>query len=161
MSCEECGKCWKINCNKITENVKDMGSSIMYMEKDQNFPPYAYSIGFFENFQHPEIIMFGLPKEKCYRTFERIYQLLLESDEVMVPFECNYDIIQNDLPVLFTDISFSAAYKYMEYANWFYKEKTLIYPVLQLIWPDEKGYFPWQVSFNTDFIGHQPILHLS
>jgi hypothetical protein len=44
-------------------------------------------------------------------------------------------------------------------SGWYYKGSD--FSVLQLVWPDKKGIFPWQIGFNPAFVHAQPVLELS
>ena len=123
------------------------------MEDDQ-VPPFAFSIGLYQNFNHPEVIIIGLKPDlmkhmvswigedvKKGLTFEpeKEYADLLEG------FNCRFRLV--------------AKRHYDEYlgtAMWFYKGSD--FAAIQCVWPTTKGYFPWDKKYPRDLTEWQPLL---
>lgn len=148
----------QVNLQSIPQQIEQFGWTMAYTYGDGSKPDYAYSIGFFETLQCPEILIYGINRGKCFGTFEYIFELLSKTKEKFPSFEKNYDILEDDIPVVFADIEFSKAYEYFYYCNCFYEDKTVIYPAMQLIWPDGKGLFPWEANFNLKYKRQQPLI---
>lgn len=45
---------------KIRENIQKFGCHVVLIEPDNYLSGFAYSIGLYKNYEHPEIICFGL-----------------------------------------------------------------------------------------------------
>ena len=129
-----------------------------YVFATPEFPGYSYTIGFFETLKLPEIIIFGINSRKCYSTFCRAFALLQRSKENFPYSEKNYEILQDNVPVIFNEVKYSVAYEYFDYCNEYYQDKTFIYPAMQLVWPDEKHFFPWEEDYNNRYKRQQPII---
>lgn len=108
----------------------------------------------YRNFNHPEIIVFGLNDEVMHslintvgeevrggKTFavDGLYPDLIEA------YSCTFKSVN---PVWY--------YHFLGYANWFYQDQE--YPTLQCIWPDRDNRFPWDAEFNPDWVWAQPLL---
>ena len=44
---------------KITQTINDKGFFVALFDGEGTMPAFAYSIGLYKNYKHPEIIMFG------------------------------------------------------------------------------------------------------
>ncbi len=45
---------------KLLQTLEQWGWFVIKVGAGESEPAFAYSIGFYENFKHPEIILFGL-----------------------------------------------------------------------------------------------------
>ena len=150
--------CRRLNLIAIPQMIEERGWAMYYNFGDENAPSYAYTIGFFETLKVPEIILFGINRKNAILTFNHIFDLLLKRKEEFPVLEKNYDILRDDVPVIFSDINYSIATEYFDYCNEYYQDKTVIYPAIQLIWPDEKSLFPWEPHYNTKYKQKQPLI---
>jgi hypothetical protein len=116
--------------------------------------PFSYSIGLFEHFRHPEIILFGLDSKRGHRIIndagKRIreghnYDLGLRHTDLLRDYECEFCLVD---PARYDG--------YLNYALHYYRGSS--FPAIQLIWPDPHGYFPWESNFEERFRTDQPLL---
>lgn len=151
---EEDGHVCDIDDEKVVSDIERFGLTVMLVEGDEETPSFAYSIGLFRNYGHPEIIVFGLDFEvmssivnevgeqvktgKHYET-EKIYFGLIEK------YGC-----------VFEPVAERHYAEYFGYANWFYKGTD--FPALQCVWPDKAGLYPWHEDFNPEWLAAQPLL---
>lgn len=139
----------------IQDSIDEFGCQIMQVAGDNYLPSFAYTIGLHQQHNHPEIICFGLSEE----VMEALLNNAKERIEDGIILEANKkykDFLSNGVEVYFLPVDKAYLKDYMGYAEWFYGEEE--FDVLQLVWPDKKGKFPWQSSFDKklDFI--QPLL---
>src|SRR5262249_36214154 len=59
---------------RVLRNVEDHGCHIAFIRENAGLPGFAYSIGLYHNFRHPEIILFGLEIEVMTRTINQLAQ---------------------------------------------------------------------------------------
>ena len=52
---------------KLLDDIARVGWAVVGIPEDDQGPGYAFSIGLFRSFGHPEIILFGLPWDLSYR----------------------------------------------------------------------------------------------
>ena len=142
---------------KLLADVERVGWHIVGIYDDEGNPGYAFSVGLFHTFEHPEIIVFGLTGE----TAAEIINIIGMQVRVGTRFKAND--LSNDvaerLPVVFTMVPKDSYREYLGYALWFYQ--SLDFPVLQCVWPDEAGLFAWQDGYDQRFDRLQPILATS
>lgn len=118
-------------------------------------PDFAYSIGLFHSFCHPEIILFGLPIDVCMRAVNVIgidirngmhFQPLKEYDHILSrPHSC-----------CFREVDRKHYHGHVGYALWFYE--TDPFPLMQCFWSDESGCFPWDSDCSPYAREAQPLL---
>ncbi|MFB2924141.1 MULTISPECIES: DUF4262 domain-containing protein [Aerosakkonema] len=142
---------------KIVEDVQRVGWHVMAVgaDPDKMKPGFAYSIGLWQSFQHPEIIMFGLP----YHTMGHIINDIgsyVKGGKPIVTGQPYSDFIQN-YSLIFESVASAWCVEYLRFAVWFYGEEDT-FSALQCFWPDKAGKFPWDVDFDDKLISCQPLL---
>lgn len=122
--------------------------------QDSERPGFAYSFGLYEEFQHPEIIIFGLESTimhgviNCAGEQVRRGARYRDGDvtgDLLEGYDCAFRLVD---PLQYS--------KTVSWAVWFYGK--LEFPLLQLFWPDRAGRFPWEVGFAESLLNFQPDL---
>ncbi|MGN6178882.1 MAG: DUF4262 domain-containing protein [Mucilaginibacter sp.] len=139
----------------ILQNVEEYGCHLALVEADNYLPAFVYSIGLFKNYQHPEIICFGLKTDVMGHLINHFKDMV----KLGHSFEPSilYEGFLKDYPVQFVKVDQAYYADYLGYAGWFY-DSTFEFPVLQLVWPDKEGRFPWESEFNPNFKFRQLLL---
>ncbi len=139
----------------IKKNIESFGCHLALLEPDNYLPGFAYTIGLFEKFNHPEIICFGLNNKVMGVILNHACDLIKEGQK----FEINkqYDLFLKDYKVQFIEVKEDFYADYVGYAGWYY-ENSFDFPLLQIVWPDKHHKFPWNSEFNPDFRFKQPLL---
>ncbi len=139
---------------KILDDVAQYGWHVMKVLEKADSPGWAYSIGLYRTFHHPEIVVFGLNGDLMHAIINFIGADV--SSGKRFEQDTKYpDLIETYL-CTFKTVSVGWYYPFLGYANWFYK--GMDYPVLQCIWPDKKSLYPWDADFNPDWVYAQPLL---
>lgn len=127
------------------------------MKVASNCPPdpdFAYSIGLFQSYEHPEIILVGLPEDIAHQIINDVgaavrsgkrYNAGGTSDEFLERYEVTFRAVPE--------------YQYGAYLGWgcrYYGEQG--FPVLQLVYPDRAGRWPWHEEASAAFRAAQPVL---
>ena len=132
---------------KLLGTLEQWGWFVTKVGASDSEPAFAYSLGLYENFKHPEIIIFGLELEMMHRLVNdagrRIRQGLgykegQRYDDLLKGYQCE-----------FRKVNPNRHDGLLNYAIWYYKGSP--FPVLQLVWPDQTGLFPWEDGFNERF----------
>ncbi|MEW6493544.1 MAG: DUF4262 domain-containing protein [Cyanobacteriota bacterium] len=140
---------------KVFDDIKQYGWHILGVEADETSPGFAYSIGLWHHFQHPEIILFGLP----YEVMGRIINIIGDQVKAGTRFEAGkpyYEILEN-YPCVFETVASAQIGNFLCWARWFYGYQDQ-FPALQGFWPDKAGKFPWDEGFDSKFLPYQPLL---
>lgn len=137
---------------QITENIladiEEHKMNISYVESDGYYPRFGYSIGLFKQLEHPELIILGLSPESTGTILNDIKSQIINGTNFIEGV--NYYGFLADLPIQFIKVQRSYYKDYLGYAGWYYKE-SFDFPVLQIVWPDKNGKFPWEIDFNKNF----------
>lgn len=73
---------------QILDDITKYGWHTVCIEKDEHGPGFAYTIGFMEIFNHPEIIIFGLGKKLMHRILCVIAENIQEGKNYREPGAC-------------------------------------------------------------------------
>jgi hypothetical protein len=114
---------------KLLADVQRVGWHILGIHEDEDAPAYAFSVGLFHTFEHPEIIIFGLPHE----TVGRMINIIGFQVQAGTRFKANdqSNDVAEGFPVTFKMVPKDSYHQYIGYALWFYR--SFDFPVLQCV----------------------------
>lgn len=138
----------------IKNDVKKHGWTVCLFEADTATPAFAYTIGFWKNFNHPEIIAFGLPLDTMHAILNDAGDIIKAGTTLETAVD-NFEILELH-PVQFHRVDADNIADYFGYARWFYDYEA--FPALQLFWTDKAGKFPWQRGADKAYEFDQPML---
>lgn len=138
----------------IRNDVEEHGWSVALFEKGTATPSFAYTIGLWKTFNHPEVIAFGLPINLLHTILNDVGELVKEGKKLSLNID-NNDILIN-LPIQLRQVDASNISDYFGFAQWFNDYET--FPALQLFWPDKAGKFPWESAYDEKYRFDQPLL---
>ncbi|WP_420810589.1 DUF4262 domain-containing protein [Deinococcus gobiensis] len=124
------------------------------MPEDDEGPGFAFTVGLTANYQHPEIIVLGLPLELMHALLNVIGRAVKGGHR----FEANrhYAGLLTDAECAFIDVAATHCRDFLGTAMWFYQSHP--FQALQCVWPDKQGTYPWDESCSTDWQVLQPLL---
>lgn len=138
----------------IDADIKKYDLSVVFINEDEEAPCFAYSIGLYHSFKHPEIIVFGLDQELAGWIINELAQRIKAGERCDVDRE--YAGVLEGYNCIFRQAPKDCYGEYFGYATAFYKGDD--FPVLQLVWPDKENKWPWEIDFNHRWIWTQPLL---
>lgn len=142
---------------QILDNIKSFGCSIMHVPEHVTGttvePGFSYSIGLFKNYQLPELLIIGLDQELRHTLIDNISIDYQEGTALEIG-AYNAGIVEN-FDCLVAPVEPKHYKEYLGWARWFYNGDD--FPVVQVIYPDLLGLFPWDKDFSR-FI-KQPVLN--
>lgn len=139
----------------LLETLEQRGWYVIKVGATETEPAFAYSLGLYEHFRHPEIILFGLDLETMHRLINaageqirqgQIYEEGRRYADLVKDYSCEFRIVN---PRHYKGL--------VTYALWYYQGSP--FPVLQLVWPDRDGLFPWNEGFDAKLGQKQPVLY--
>jgi len=142
---------------KICADVINHHCHIVTIPEDSEGPTYSFSIGLYLNFRHPEIIIFGLSQRVAGTAINDIcsrvekgsrFQAGQETDELFIGCK-----------VRFVSVDPKNYREYLGCARWFYRSLNDNFPVLQAVWTDKLGKFPWESNSSPQTAKFQPVLN--
>ena len=143
-----------IDDEKLIKDIKEFGWAVIMIEATDYLPSFSYTIGLWKNYNHPELIAFGLTT-KTLHSILNIGGALAKEGAILQTGREYEDFFDNG-STQFINVDKRNIKDYLGYAIWF--NKTNEFPVLQLIWTDRKGKYPWDKSFEEEFVYRQPLL---
>lgn len=142
---------------QVLDNIENYGYNIMHVAEhfkgQVEEPGFSYSIGLFKNFQLPEILIIGLDHELRQTLIDNICIDYQDGNGLQVG-AYNADIVAG-FDCLVVEVQQEYYPEYLAWARWFYKGNS--FPVVQVVYPNLYGYFPWDKEFPKHII--QPILN--
>ena len=137
---------------KVLDDISRYGWHVVKVFEDDAGPGFAFTIGLFESYGHPEVIAFGLPLDRLHAILNLVgvdakAGLRRNAGDVSADFLAGYSCTFIEFPA-------SAFAQYLGYALWFYSGRS--FPVLQLVWPDKAGCFPWDPHVVPEVRDLQP-----
>lgn len=139
---------------KVIYDINTHGWHVTIVLPDGANPGWAYSIGLFHTFRHPEILVFGLDGDLMHQLINHVGREARRGARIEPEQEYG-DIIER-YRCMFRPVNTSWYPHVLCYATWFYKGSA--FPALQLFWPDKAQRYPWDPNFESRFLGDQPLL---
>jgi hypothetical protein len=134
---------------KMFKDILEYGCTIIAVASGKNSPDFAYSVGLYLNFLHPEILFMGISSQACHRAINKICREAT-AGRIVVAGEERTDLFEVQRAVRFVSVDKQRYFDYLGYAAWFYR--SLLYkvlpplehkfPVLQGLWPDKRLVYP-------------------
>ncbi len=140
----------------LIRNVRKHGCHIMDIMADEQGPGYAFSIGLFLNYGHPEIMVFGLDGKDAAAFINEICERAVKGQRYAAGDVID-DLVAGDR-FCFVDVPLRRYDEYLGTAIWFYAKSPRPFPCLQLVWSDHDGRFPWDAKFDPSMKSWQPLM---
>jgi hypothetical protein len=136
------------------EYIAEYGYATMHVFGDDRSMSWSYSIGMYDTWGQPEIVMTGFPQElatsilghAAVRNREGRFLTPEQRDpEFIGRFDC-----------IFRPVEDVWIQRLMLYCAWFYGDTS--FPVLQCICTDFENRFPWEPGFDPTWRAKQALL---
>jgi hypothetical protein len=143
---------------RICKEIESHGWFGLVVEEDDDGPGFEYTVGLPATFQHPEVILFGLPFDVSHKILWSVVRGIKAGrsfredglyEEIIERFACALKPVKDDqFPT------------YLGYALWHNRVSGWVDPFscMQLFWPDKRGLFPWQEGCDPGAAQLQPNL---
>jgi hypothetical protein len=142
--------------SKILLDIKHHGWHRMGVYGEEDRPSWVYTIGLHHTYGHPEIVVFGFDLQLLMGIAGTIGNLVkegrrfeagTESPDIIERFNCSFVPVDRRWYERF----FGRGIDY-------YGGES--FPVLQCVYPDARGLYPWQAGFDEELREWQPRLAL-
>lgn len=141
---------------KVVRDVIEHKSHLIVIPSDDYGPGYVFSIGLYLNFRHPELLLFGLDYKVASSAINDISRLV-EQGRRFLHRDVLDEVFEN-ISVMLVDVHSKFYREFLGTALWFYRSVGSDFPVLQIVWPDKRGRFPWNSDFDERARELQPVL---
>lgn len=145
------------NCRddqKTNSDIERYGWTVVIIRATEYSPSFAYSIGLWKKFKHPEIIAIGLRTETLHSIIN-IAGELVKDGQIIQTGKIYSDFFEKGRAEFIT-VDKRNLRDYFGTAIDFYNTNDI--PALQLIWTDRNDKFPWDKDFEEEFVYKQPLL---
>jgi hypothetical protein len=137
---------------KLLETLEQWGWYVIKVAAGDGEPAFAYSMGLYENFLHPEVILFGLDLDVMHQLINDAAKRIRQGYKYAEGHR--YDDLLESYQCEFRKIDANHRIGLVNYATWYYRSSP--FPVLQLVWRDPAGRFSWEEGFDERFRKRQP-----
>lgn len=145
------------NCRddkRVISDIRTFGLHVVLIEATDYLPSFAYSIGLWQKYKHPEIISFGLTVQTLHRIINDVADKVRSGQNIEIG-EIYNNFFDNG-KVEFIKVDNKNIADYFGAAIDFYNSKE--FPALQLVWSNRNNKLPWEADFEKEFIYRQPLL---
>lgn len=145
------------NCNDNKDfgpDIEKFGWVVIMIEATDYLPSFAYTIGLWKNYRHPEIISFGL-------TIQTLHLILNDAGAMakagqVIETGKSYNDFFESGRTQFLQVDNRNIADYFGQAINLYNTEG--FPALQLVWTDRNGKYPWEKDYEEEFEFRQPLL---
>jgi len=138
----------------VIANINEFGWHCVNVIEDDSHPCWSYTIGLYETWEHPELIIIG----RSRATSHEMLKTIADDIELNSPPDLT-DPNGHQLPGLrchFLEVLPCYSSDYVGFALSFYRKRH--FPLYQIVWPNIDGLFPWHPHAPKHFKEWQPLL---
>jgi len=139
----------------VRGDIERHGWHVAKIEGDERVPPWAFSIGFVDTFDHPEVIVAGMDLDPLHALLNRIGDLLRAGNRFAAGEQAHS--ILEEFACAFRPVDERWIQPFAGNAAWHHRDRE--WSLIQCFWPDARGRFPWQEGFPAELGPLQPLLY--
>jgi hypothetical protein len=140
---------------KLLADIVEYSWHAVHIFAEGDAPGFAFTVGLYCQFEHPELLVFGLPQATAHAILTAAVAQIRAGTRIE-PGQLYTELAS--LPFAASPIHLDGYREHLGYAMWFYGSLPAPFPALQLIWPDKAGLLPWQEGYDTRYFQLQPLL---
>jgi hypothetical protein len=138
----------------VINNVNEFGWHCVNVIEDDNHPPWSYTIGLYETWEHPELIVIGRSRATSHALLKTLADNIELNSPPGVTNPDGHLILGMKCHFLQVDPRYHS--DYVGFALWYYRKRR--FPLYQIVWPDPDGVYPWDEKASNSFKEWQPVL---
>lgn len=130
----------------IADNIRNYGWHCLHVfptEEDQD--KFSYSIGFAESYGAPEILIFGLERDKAHALLNECANLLKAGHVIQTDVE-DSNVLAGGYNVVFKPVRSDCFGEYLGTAGRYYQDRP--FKAVVMFIPDRDHRFPWQAGYD-------------
>jgi hypothetical protein len=145
--------------DNTAELVTEHGWSATAVESSDDVPAWAYTIGLWHSLGSPEVAMFGLRGPDMQRWINVIGRQIRDG-RPLDPQRQLDGVLPGGFPLVVQPVHPGWYPFYFGAAMRFYRHRPPL-PIVQVVWPDRDGRFPWDDGAGANCRANQPRLWLA
>lgn len=140
----------------LARHIREHGVVIQFVfaTEEHPGPTFAYTIGM-TDIGAPELIVFGFPQELAGGLMNHLFN---EMRTCNMPRDLEKIEDLMSVPLLLESIDSEVAGEYAVQADVYYAQRERKPVFKQILWPDEKGCYPYEKGFDRELKDIQPYL---
>lgn len=139
---------------RLMADVAQAGYHVVSGASTGDAPAFAFSVGLFRTFDHPEVAIFGLGPEALAEAVRRVGERVRAGDRF--DEDGRHEGLVAGRAIAFRRIVPRHYGARLGHAVWYHGGAR--FPALQAIWTTEDGLFPWDRWFPRTLREEQPVL---
>lgn len=139
---------------KVIDDIANFGWHCVNIHPEGEHVGYAFTVGLFQTYGHPELIIFGLSAKVAHQ----ILAIAVDIAKSGAPIDPTQptDALLNDYLCWFVEVPLSQYYEHVGYCRWYYQGNG--FPLYQVVWPSHDGMYPWHEHASPGFRAAQPVI---
>lgn len=138
---------------QILADVEENGLHVVHVEEADEQPGHSYSVGLWESFGQPEVLVVGLDPAVAADLLEAIADAN-DGGETFAPGTRHAGLLQG-YQVRFLPLPPAAVAEHLGVAVWAHDGAP--FQAVQLVYPDKQGRWPWDPAAREAFRDNQPV----
>jgi hypothetical protein len=141
---------------KVLNDIATVGWHCVQIFAEKNQPEYSFTVGLFQSYGHPELIIFGLKAHIAHQ----ILCIAVDAVRAGSPIDLAQltDALVEGYSCCFVEVPRREYGNYVGFAQWYYQGND--FPLYQVVWPSRTGLFPWHPEVSQEFRAAQPVIAL-
>jgi len=141
---------------KVIADIAQYGWHCVHIMAEGESGPYSFTIGLFQGYQYPELILFGLPANLAQQILSTAVQAVQSGEPL--DLATPPDALLEGYPCCFVEVPRSHYQDTVGFCRWYYEGNG--FPLYQIVWPNRSGQFPWHPEASDAYKHIQPVLGL-
>jgi hypothetical protein len=139
---------------KLLDNIRKFGWHCMQISGDDEHEAFSYTVGLFQTYGHPELLIYGLPPEIAHAVLTIVADAAANGQALNLGEPT--DALLEGYSCVFVSVPLIEYPEHFGFARWYYEGDG--FPVEQVVWPSRAGLFPWHPEAAVEFRAKQPVL---
>ena len=139
---------------RLLENIAKFGCQVMHISEEDDLPPFAYSVGIQKSSSAPEVVVIGLKQPLAHSVVNEYNKRIRNGEKFEIGK--NYSNFIEGFEVLVSKVDKSHYREYFGFNRWLYEGDN--FDIVQLVYPNTSGIWPWQKESDDWFRSWQPVL---
>ena len=141
---------------KLLADVAQHGWHVVHIFADDQGPGYSFTVGLYLSWNHPELLIMGLPQDQLYAILAEAVRAI-QQGQTFAHGSASDALVQSDC-CRFAGIRVARSQDFLGYGIWFYQSLREPFPALQILWPDKAGRFPGDRGYDVRYYELQEVL---
>jgi Domain of unknown function (DUF4262) len=138
----------------VLNNISEYGWHCVNVVEDDGHPPWSFTIGLYETWNHPELIIIGRSRATSHEILKTLANDIELNDPPNLTNPDGHLLL--GMRCLFVEVLPRYYSDYVGFALWYYRKRK--FPMHQIVWPNNEGCYPWDDQASPTVKDWQPVL---